>query len=210
MLKDLPLQYESAFRFQEAQAKIEEKGCFFNRAEKARLDKLINQTNELADKNQEKDSEEKKEISEIKVEDLIEKDIVSPFNEEGFFLILVEHDTENNTKGLDFIHNMLHGSQKGCWSEADFLLMTSRPTAIHEKAQTANIQTLEKPIQANHLKQIVLQKLKTMQENKSKVEAALQQLSLSTFPIETTKMQEQEEEEKPKRKRRSRTSKKEQ
>lgn len=175
MLQDIPLQYESAFRFQEARNKLETKGAFFNQAHYNQLEYLVQEIEKQPEVENEKDEKIKNEEIET-----LKQELEDPFNEEGICLILVEHDTENNTKGMDFIQNMLQ--RQDAWTEKDFVLMTSRPELVQKKAQDAGVFVLEKPIQYDVLKQVILQKIKTIQENQEKVKSLMEKLSLKSFP----------------------------
>lgn len=172
MLQDLPLQYESAFRFQEARTKLEARGASFNQGYYKQLEELAQEM----EKQTEEDSETKRNFS-----DVIEQDIENPLNDDGIFLILVEHDTENNTKGIDFIQNMLRSQD--AWQEKDFILMTSRPEVVQKKAQELGIFVLEKPIQFDILKQVILERITAIQENQNKVNTLMEKLAIKSFPV---------------------------
>lgn len=190
MLKDLPLQYESAFRFQDARNRMTQRGCYFN-------NKSFVQLHEISQKMKEQEEAEQP----AAFLELVTETIEDPIKEDGLFMVLIEHDTENNTKGIDFIQNILR--VQDCWEESDFVLMTSRPEVIHKKAQESKIQLLEKPIQYEFLRQIILQKIQMVKEKEQQIHTLSQELNIQKFPVLT----EEDRKAKPKPKRRTRAKK---
>lgn len=190
MLKDLPLQYESAFRFQDARDRMTQRGCYFN-------NRSFMQLQNIAQKMQEQQDDEQA----SPLLDLVTETIEEPIKEDGLFMVLVEHDTENNTKGIDFIQNILRVQH--CWEESDFILMTSRPAMIQKKAQESKVQLLEKPIQYDFLRQIILEKIQKLKEKEEQMHGLSQELGIQEFPVLT----EEDRNTKPKPKRKTRAKK---
>lgn len=139
MLRDLPLDFRHAYRYNDALAILEKEGIFYNRQETATE---ITETTEAPVKNKGAASQ------------------ASPYNENGVFLVIVEQNTETNMKGTDFVTHAIR-KYPGL-SESDFILLTHRLDAV--PARNYGFPVIEKPLRAPQIRQAVLQKIKQAQE----------------------------------------------
>lgn len=177
MLKDFAFQYDHSLRFQEGERKIRESGLYINRGVLQKLTELDSATQRETPK---KKSEEETPVEPIEPVS-IEID-GQPFNNNGYFLILVEQNTESSLKGLDFIQTL---TRQGIGiSESDFILMTDRPDALEAKAKAAGISLQEKPVRAAAIRQLVQAKLKNLQDIQNKVESLLTRINIQNGPAE--------------------------
>lgn len=162
-LKDFSFQFDSVYRFQESENKIEKNGVYLNRDLVGKLidyERQLNEAEQTAQKNKKttKTAQEEPEADSSVPQPekpTIDGEII---NEEGYFLIIVEHDTETSLKGLQFIQSLL--SRGNQWNESDFILLSSRPESLEAEARKSGIQVLEKPIRGPQIKQFILQKQK--------------------------------------------------
>lgn len=101
MLRDLPLDFCHAYRYNDALAILEKDGIFYNRQESATAETLSKKKG---------------------------KAIEPPSNQNGIFLIIVEQNTETSMKGTDFV---AHAIRKFAGlNESDFILLTHRLDAV--------------------------------------------------------------------------------
>jgi hypothetical protein len=85
-----------------------------------------------------------------------------PVNEEGYFLIIVEQDTENSYKGLDFIQNLI--SKRTGFDASSFLLFTSHLAGVEEAALASRISVLDKHAKGPVIKAFLNGKLREVAE----------------------------------------------
>lgn len=147
MLRDLPLDFAHAFRYNDALAIMEKSGIFHNRqtpvtdsgtdAESAPAAPAVTETVKKRGGHEPK-----------------------PYHEGGVFLVIVEQNTESSMKGTDFI---AHATRKfPQLAEGDFILLTHRIELV--PAKNYNFPILEKPMRAPQIRQIVQQKIKQAQD----------------------------------------------
>ncbi|GAB4423569.1 MAG: hypothetical protein OHK0011_03550 [Turneriella sp.] len=139
MLRDLPLDFSHAYRYNDALAILERDGVFYNRQETGAA------TTEAA---------------ETSVKKRGPAADPSLYNENGVFLVIVEQNTETNMKGTDFVTHAIR-KYPGL-SEADFILLTHRLDAV--PTRNYGFPVIEKPLRAPQIRQAVLQKIKQAQE----------------------------------------------
>ncbi len=139
MLRDLPLDFCHAYRYNDALAILEKDGVFYNRQESA------------AEPGTAADAPAKMKVAGA---------AGSLYNENGVFLIIVEQNTETNMKGTDFITHAIR-KYPGL-SESDFILLTHRLDAVPTRSY--GFPVIEKPLRAPQIRQAVLLKIKQAQE----------------------------------------------
>jgi CheY-like chemotaxis protein len=139
MLRDLPLDFSHAYRYNDALAILAKQGIFYNRQENA---------GETA--------ETKEPPSKRKVAATQE----SPINENGIFLIIVEQNTETSMKGTDFIAHAIRKFPS--LSESNFILLTHRLDAV--PTRNYGFPVIEKPLRPMQIREAVLAKIKQAQE----------------------------------------------
>lgn len=147
MLRDLPLDFNHAFRYTDALAIIEKAGVFYN-----------------------KQPEDATQVVAEQAEAIIEaattgrkRATVPPaklYNNGGVFLIIVEQNTETSMKGTDFIGHAVRKFPG--LSESDFILLTHRLELVPAKNYVFPV--LEKPLRAPQIRQAVAAKLKHAQD----------------------------------------------
>ncbi len=163
ILKEYSFQYDSAFRFQEAAAKIEKNGNLLNRAVVQQLfdfDESLKVWEAQLEKNAKREGEggaveafgEPPEVPTVNGNFL---------NEQGYSLVIVEQDTETSLKGIEFIKSLCRNSDS--WHESDFLILTSRADLYEAEAKANGIAMLEKPIKASALRQLTEQRIKNLE-----------------------------------------------
>ncbi|MFZ5629787.1 MAG: hypothetical protein ACOY5B_11705 [Spirochaetota bacterium] len=139
MLRDLPLDFSHAYRYNDALAILEKDGVFYNRQETA---------------------PGAAEAAETPVKKKGSAAVPSLYNENGVFLVIVEQNTETNMKGTDFVTHAIR-KYPGL-SESDFILLTHRLDAV--PTRNYGFPVIEKPLRAPQIRQAVLQKIKQAQE----------------------------------------------
>lgn len=156
MLRDLPLDFNHTFRYNDALAIMEKSGIFHNR-QIATVDPTGEQQPPVAaatETGKKRTSHEPK-----------------PYHEGGVFLVIVEQNTESSMKGTDFI---AHATRKfPQLADSDFILLTHRIELV--PAKNYNFPVLEKPLRAPQIRQIVQQKIKQAQDLMDAKAEALQQ-----------------------------------
>jgi CheY-like chemotaxis protein len=139
MLRDLPLDFSHAYRYNDALAILEKDGVFYNRQE----------TGAGAVETTEAPAKKKGTAA-----------IPSLYNENGVLLVIVEQNTETNMKGTDFVTHAIR-KYPGL-SESDFILLTHRLDSV--PTRNYGFPVIEKPLRAPQIRQAVLQKIKQAQE----------------------------------------------
>ena len=174
MLKGLPLQYESVFRYNDAEKKINEFGSRINNLEAQK----ILQYAAVVDA-----AEKQKESAKSKGEVLLEAELPAapvilqhPLVFEGYSLIIVEQDTEPGRKGFDFIQSILRTNPT--FSPADFLLLTGRAALIEERARAAGITVLEKPLKNNQMLPLVQARLEYLKQQAVRLEQLIERYGI--------------------------------
>lgn len=140
MLRDLPLDFSHAFRYNDALAIMEKAGIFHNRPMPAAEGEAGPVVAEPVKK---RGNHEPK-----------------PYHEGGVFLVIVEQNTESSMKGTDFIAHAVRKFPQ--LTENDFILLTHRIELVPAKNYTFPI--LEKPLRAPQIRQVVQQKIKQVQD----------------------------------------------
>lgn len=141
MLRDLPLDFAHAFRYNDALAIMEKSGIFHNRPTPSG------------------EATESPAVAPEPVKKRGSHD-PKPYHEGGVFLVIVEQNTESSMKGTDFI---AHATRKfPQLAESDFILLTHRIEAVPAKNYIFPI--LEKPLRAPQIRQVVQQKIKQAQD----------------------------------------------
>jgi CheY-like chemotaxis protein len=158
MLRDLPLDFSHAYRYNDALAILEKHGIFYNRQETAA------------------------EITEANEAPVKKKDAAAQaplYNDHGIFLIIVEQNTETSMKGTDFVAHAIR-KHPGL-SESDFILLTHRLDAV--PTRNYGFPVFEKPLRAPQIRQAVLQKIRQAQEI---TEAQARTANTPTKPAESS------------------------
>lgn len=139
MLRDLPLDFSHAYRYNDALAILEKEGVFFNRQE------TVPAAPETAEPPAKK------------------RGLAGPaalYNDGGVFLLIVEQNTETSMKGTDFVAHAVRRFPG--LSESDFILLTHRIDSV--PARNFGFPVFEKPLRAPQIRQAVLQKIRQAQE----------------------------------------------
>ena len=147
MLRDMPLDFNHAFRYSDALNIIEKYGVFHNKQAEDPAQIAAEQVEAIIDAAA--TGKRRSAIPEKKL-----------YNDGGVFLIIVEQNTETSMKGTDFIG---HAVRKfpGI-SESDFIVLTHRLELV--PAKNFNFPVLEKPLRAPQIRQAVALKLKQAQD----------------------------------------------
>ncbi|MDH5720583.1 MAG: hypothetical protein OEZ13_08170 [Spirochaetia bacterium] len=163
MLNEFPFQFESEFRFIDAEKIIREFDSYINRTEIDKINLYQQLKKSETQKEEESNQEDAKEKNK-KPSHEIEKPILkkAPINDEGFMFILIEQDTERSLKGLEFIKNIL--STCSNFRPEDFILFSTQPNTIEKEALKSGILLIEKPIKYPLLKQNLRLRLKKAEE----------------------------------------------
>ena len=162
MLNDFPFQYESEFRYADAEKKI--RGCdtYLNRIE---IDKIVlyHQLKKSESIKEDEKSSEKEESESAKKSEIEKPQLKKPaINDDGYFLIFIEQDTERNIKGLEFIRNIISTTEN--YRAEDFILFSNQPEAIEKEAAKTGVLLFEKPLKYPPLRQHIKQRLKKTEE----------------------------------------------
>lgn len=177
ILKDIPLDFESAFRFQEAAQKISNTSRF---RDGESVDKILEFEKLQLEYEQEKENlsilpkkknpqleeENQRKLESLKAP-LFPKLSKSVFNDNGYALIIVEYDTEVSVKGLQFIQNLVENT--GIWKYSDFILLTSRYNELKQTADSLGLPMLEKPVKAPQMLALISEKIKQMDALREKI-----------------------------------------
>jgi CheY-like chemotaxis protein len=147
MLRDLPLDFNHAFRYTDALTIMEKNGVFFNREAQDATQIAAEQVEAIIDA-----ASTGKKRGAVPAAKL--------FNDGGVFLVIVEQNTETSMKGTDFISHAVRKFPG--LSEADFILLTHRLELVPAKNYAFPV--LEKPLRAPQIRQAVAQKLKAAQD----------------------------------------------
>lgn len=147
MLRDLPLDFAQAFRYNDAIQLMDKTGVFYNRLQVEKPGQLAadeaGAVIEAVKSGKEKPSQPAK-----------------LFNEGGVFLVIVEQNTESSMKGTDFVAHAV--KRYPGLAESDFVILTHRMDAIPQR--THGFPVLEKPLRAVQIRQILTQKIKQAQD----------------------------------------------
>lgn len=166
MLRDLPLDFTQAYRYNDALAILEKSGVFYNRHEQAA------------------ETAESGGVADAPVGKKARYAAPAPlFNDGGVFLLIIEQNTETNMKGTDFVAHAIRKFPG--LSEGDFILLTHRLDAV--PTRNYGFPVIEKPLRALQIRQIVLQKIKQAQdiaEQQARAEAA-PEIADRTEPAQT-------------------------
>lgn len=140
MLRDLPLDFVQAYRYNDALALLQKNGTW----------------------NKHYDAETMAEVKAGEEKKGSKKRAINPstlFNEGGVFMVIIEQNTETNMKGVDFIQHVVRHFPG--LSESDFVLLTHRLETVPQRSY--GFPVLEKPLRAAQIRQLVLQKIKQAQ-----------------------------------------------
>ncbi len=182
MLRDLPLVFESAFRFQEALNKISQNGRFLDgqalesilefetslrsyEAEKENLQKEPKKKNPVAEE------ETQKKLNELVMPEFPSIQ-ANPFQDDGYSLLIVEYDTEVSVKGMQFIRDLV-GNGRG-WKYADFILTTNRFNELKPMGDSLGMVVLEKPLKGPQLIAVIQEKLRAMDDLQARVASLIE------------------------------------
>ncbi|MDH5716983.1 MAG: hypothetical protein OEZ22_05040 [Spirochaetia bacterium] len=195
MLKDFPFQYDSVFQYESAEKMIIEKKTYINQNV---VDKLLEyhesvkkKENDYKQENfNEPNNDENKNISSAKsnksneINDILKIDY-PPFLFDGYFLIIIEQDTERNTKGTDFIQNMIN--KYPSLTKSDFILMSSKVEQTQPITERYGITFIEKPIKYPALKQFIKQKIKKTEDLKKLCDSLIDTYAVEIKSVELEK-----------------------
>jgi len=190
MLKDYSFQYDSAFRFMEAQRKLDRDGSFLNRQVIKQLfdfdENLKDWESHFENVGTKKGSDDDEDDDEIQILAPPEVPSIkgSYLNPTGFSLVIIEHDTETSLKGLGFAKTLVRTNPE--WNENDFLILTSRPGMIEAEAKEAGIAVIEKPLQNAPLRQFINQRLKVINEIQERAKFLFDNLENQRESIQTS------------------------
>lgn len=101
MLRDLPLDFSHAYRYNDALAILEKDGIFYNRQDATAAETTPKKKSSVS---------------------------TALYNENGIFLIIVEQNTETSMKGTDFVAHAIRKFPG--LNESDFILLTHRLDAV--------------------------------------------------------------------------------
>jgi hypothetical protein len=179
LLKDFSFQYDSSFRFSEAEKKLAHSGGSLNRESIQSLteydSKLQIAMGNIAGQSKKKNQDVKAEP--VELPDIPDIDTQLKV-EDGYALILVEQDAETSMKGIQFIESQIRSAAN--LNASDFILLCSKPELIEDKAKSMGIVVVEKPVRGNLLKTVVAQKSKQSEETLSKAQRVLAEIQRRT------------------------------
>jgi len=160
MLNEFPFQYESEFRYADAEKEIRGNDTFLNRED---IDKIVlYQQLKRAETLKKEALSENEEEHEKKAgkESELEKPTIkkNPINDDGYLFIFIEQDTERNIKGLEFIKNIINTTEN--YRAEDFILFSTQPEMLSKEAARTGVFLVEKPIKYPVLKQYIKQRIK--------------------------------------------------
>jgi hypothetical protein len=147
MLRDLPLDFAQAFRFNDAVALLDKTGVFYNRQTPDKPEEIVANEVEAATAAIKKPKEKAATMAKL-------------YNEGGVFLVIVEQNTESSMKGTDFVAHAV--KRYPGLAESDFVILTHRLDAVPQRAH--GFPVLEKPLRAVQIRQIVSAKIKQAQD----------------------------------------------
>lgn len=177
MLRDLPLQFDYAFRLREAEEKIQRYKSYINHSSLKQVIDFKNKINDWSNQNEMNGSTEQlpRPIAPI----LTEK----PLNNEGFGLIIVEQNVETSIKGLQFIQNSIRLNKN--LTPKEFILLCSNASDIESDAKMAGITVLEKPIRQQLVRQFVQQRIKQLDQLVSEINEMFDSSDISMSEFES-------------------------
>ncbi len=147
MLRDLPLDFAQAFRYNDAIQLLEKSGVFYNRLQ--------------AEKPEHAAADEAGAVIEsVKSGKERASQAAKLYNEGGVFLVIVEQNTESSMKGTDFVAHAV--KRYPGLAESDFVILTHRMDAVPQR--THGFPVLEKPLRAVQIRQILTQKIRQAQD----------------------------------------------
>lgn len=147
MLRDLPLDFAQAFRYNDAIALLDKTGVFYNRQTAEKPEELAAAEAEAVIEAVKKPKEKASAMAKL-------------YNEGGVFLVIVEQNTESSMKGTDFVAHAV--KRYPGLAESDFVILTHRMDAVPQRAH--GFPVLEKPLRAAQLRQILSAKIKQAQD----------------------------------------------
>jgi len=147
MLRDLPLDFAQAFRYNDAIALLDKTGVFYNRQTAEKPEDLAANEAEAVLEAVKKPKEKAQAMAKL-------------YNEGGVFLVIVEQNTESSMKGTDFVAHAV--KRYPGLAESDFVILTHRMDAIPPRAH--GFPVLEKPLRAAQIRQILSVKIKQAQD----------------------------------------------
>lgn len=170
LLKDFSFLYDSSFRFSEAEKKLTTHSGSINQGTMQSLieydKKLQAAMGTIAGHGKKKNQDANQEPVELPEIPKLDSSTLIPG---GYFLILVEQDTETSMKGIQFIESQIRSNEN--LVAADFILLCSKPDLVEEKARSLGVVVVEKPVRGNILKNVVAQKSKAYEESLAKAKS---------------------------------------
>jgi len=171
MLRDLPLDFAQAFRYNDAIALLDKTGVFYNRQTAEKPEELAASEAEAVIEAVKKPKEKTQAMAKL-------------YNEGGVFLVIIEQNTESSMKGTDFVAHAV--KRYPGLAESDFVILTHRMDAVPQRAH--GFPVLEKPLRATQIRQILSVKIKQAQDMVELQErAANEKVAVSTKPVAEVK-----------------------
>ena len=90
------------------------------------------------------------------------------YREEGYFLIVVEQDTEASIKGVDFIRDQL--SRNGQFTPDNFILLTGNEDKVESAAKKLGVAVFEKPLKRSNVLNAIQARVQKLEQIKSTAE----------------------------------------
>ena len=147
MLRDLPLDFAQAFRYNDAISLLDKTGVFYNRQTADKPEEIVANEAEAVIEAVKKPKEKAPAMARL-------------YNDGGVFLVIVEQNTESSMKGTDFVAHAV--KRYPGLAESDFIILTHRLDAVPQRAH--GFPVLEKPLRAAQIRQIVSAKIKQAQD----------------------------------------------
>lgn len=147
MLRDLPLDFAQAFRYNDAISLLDKTGVFYNRQTADKPEEIVANEAEAVIEAVKKPKEKAPVMARL-------------YNDGGVFLVIVEQNTESSMKGTDFVAHAV--KRYPGLAESDFIILTHRLDAVPQRAH--GFPVLEKPLRAAQIRQIVSAKIKQAQD----------------------------------------------
>ena len=152
-LSSFPFQFDTAFRFEQAEKKLSSKKSIFVRN---LFDSVVSKMDDI---------QKWKESGGVEVPPKLNsklKKIQEIVNSEGYSLVLVENRTENISRGIDFIKNMVSSIQD--FNIDQFILLSSNFKEIKQEASQFSIPYFNKEIRNQLLFKFIQQRTQEIEK----------------------------------------------
>ena len=153
-LEKYHFQYDHAFKFHAGLSKIEQNGSLIKRSVLNKIDDFNTKIITL------ENSETIIDSSNLPDFPVLPPNFSSLVDANGYFLIIIEHDSENMMKGLDFIQQVVKSNPY--FQVDDFVLLTHRFSEIKTQAAKYKIPCFDKRMTNEDFHNHLIKKIKSM------------------------------------------------